>query len=308
MALQAAGLEMRPFFLSSRTSPLSVLRLAWELRREIKSFRPDLIHAHYGTVTSFLCSALTEVPLVVTFRGSDLNGDPEVGWVRNSIGHWMSQLSCLRAARVICVARRLHEKLWWRKDRAIVIPNGIDLRLFRPYPRAEARARLGWDQQQAIVLLVGGERPRTKGLDLAQEAVRLAQQTVGPIRFVVLEGGVPYETMPWYLNGADCLLLASMYEGSPSIIREAMACNLPVVATDVGDVAERLEAVTPSMVLSGRDPGAFANALAQVLASRQRSNGRERVRGCDEPRVAEAILGIYEAVVNRRVSELQLTA
>jgi glycosyltransferase involved in cell wall biosynthesis len=295
--LAAAGAEVRTFFLTSRTSPLPVLRLARALRREISDYRPHLIHAHYGTMTSFLCAAVSKVPLVVTFRGSDLNGDHEVGAVRSGIGRLLSQLSCLRARQVICVARGLHAKLWWRRGRALVIPSGVDLSLFCPAPQREARARLGWSQDSPTVLFCGGERPTTKGLALAEEAVRLAQQAIGPIGLVVLEGRVPYNMMPCYLNAADCLALASLHEGSPSIVREAMACNLPVVATDVGDVAEWLDCVAPSRVVTGRRPDAFASALVDVLSRRCRSNGRERVAVCDEPRIVEGILSVYRATL-----------
>ena len=102
--------------------------------------------------------------------------------------------------------------------------------------------------------------------------------------------------MPCCFNAADCLALASVNEGSPNVVKEAIACNLPVVATDVGDVAERLEQVYPSRVV-GRDVVEFGKALAEILAEKHRSNGREQVALYSETSVAESIRSFYEAVL-----------
>jgi teichuronic acid biosynthesis glycosyltransferase TuaC len=293
-SLADVSVNVRTFFLRSRTSPVAVLKEWIRLRREIREFRADLVHAHYGTLTSFLCAIATNLPLVITFRGNDLGDDPDISLLRSRLGQVLSQLSCLRAKGIICVSRRLRELLWWYKSRAAVIPTGVDLNLFRPQPKDEARALLGWDQKERIVVFGQGLAHRRKGTKFLQSAIRLAEQTVGPIRLVILDGTASPESVPRYLNASDCLALASVFEGSPNIVKEALACNLPVVATDVGDVPERLEGVLPSRVVK-RDVVEFANALAEVLLDRHRSNGRNRVEICSVTRVAEAIRSVYES-------------
>jgi teichuronic acid biosynthesis glycosyltransferase TuaC len=293
-SLANLGVNMCTFFSASRTSALEVVKLCRCLRQEIREYRPHVVHAHYGTVTSFVCALSTNIPLVITFRGSDLNGDPDSSILRSRLGQLLSQISCLRAEGIICVSRRLRDRLWWRRSQAIVIPTGVDLQLFRPYPKDQARALLGWEQGVPIVVFHGGNRPRSKGLQFVQDAIHVAEETVGPIRLMILS--VPPELMPYCLNAADCLALASINEGSPNIVKEALACNLPVVSTDVGDVAERLKAVHPSKVVK-RDVVEFGKALAEIVLGKQASNGRESVSIWDERHVAEAIRCVYETVV-----------
>jgi len=295
-SLADLGINVRTFFLRSRTSFLAIAKEWCTLRREIRQFRPHLVHAHYGTVTSFLCAVATSSPLVVTFRGNDLGDDPDITLLRSRLGQVLSQISCLRAKRIICVSRRLHDRLWWHRSRAIVIPTGVDLNMFRPQSREEARTLLGWEQGELVVVFDEGRAPRRKGLKFLQSALRLAEQTVGPIRLVILDGNVPPELVPRYLNASDCLALASVFEGSPNIVKEALACNLPVVATDVGDMSERLEGVSPSRVVK-RDVVEFSNALAEVLLDRRRSNGRNRIEIYSVPRVAQAIRSVYESTL-----------
>jgi len=299
-SLANVGVNVRTFFVRSRISPVGIAKEWGRLRREIRQFRPHLVHAHYGTVTSFLCAVATSIPLVITFRGNDLGDDPDISLLRSRLGQVLSQLSCLRAKGIICVSRLLHDRLWWHQSRAVVIPTGVDLDVFRPQRRDQARALLGWEQGERVVVFDEGCAPRRKGLKFLQSAIRLAEQTVGPIRLVILDRSIPPELVPRYLSASDCLALASVFEGSPNIVKEALACNLPVVATDVGDVSERLREVFPSRVVK-RDVVEFANALTDVLLDGRRSNGREQVEDCSLPRVAEAIRSVYESLCPPRI-------
>jgi teichuronic acid biosynthesis glycosyltransferase TuaC len=292
--LAEPNLAIRSFFLLSRTSPAALFRECLQLRRNIHQFRPHLIHAHYGTMTSFLCAALTSTPLVITFRGSDLNGTPEYSRLRSWFAKLLSQLSCLRARRIICVSRELRNKLWWQRGRSVVIPTGVNLKLFRPQSKEQARRLLGWDMKEAVVVFNGKHQPRVKGSNFVEAAVRVAEEMVGHIKLVSL--GVPFELMPACLNAADCLAMTSITEGSPNIVKEALACNLPIVSTDVGDVAERLDCVSHSRVVR-RDVVEFGKAVAEFLAKKTTSNGRAHVLMCDENDVAVAIRRIYDEAV-----------
>jgi teichuronic acid biosynthesis glycosyltransferase TuaC len=293
-SLARLGVNVRTFFLASRTSPLAIAKEGRRLRREIRQFRPHLLHAHYGTVTSLLCALVASVPLVITFRGNDLGDDPDISLLRTRFGQMLSQISCLKATRIICVSRRLRDLLWWRRERTAVIPSGVDLSLFRPQDKHAARAQLGWEEQAKIVIFDEGGAPRRKGLAFVQSAVRVAEQAVGPIRLMILDRSISPDLIPQYMNASDCLALASLFEGSPNIVKEALACNLPVVATDVGDVPERLQGVFPSRVVQ-RDIIEFANGLVEVLRDGRRSNGRDHVETCSLIRVAEAIRSVYES-------------
>ena len=297
-SLVRRGICVRVFYLPPRTSPIPLLRECMHLRRAISAFSPSIVHAHYGTMTSFLCALTTRSPLAITFRGSDLNPERERGFLRNGIALFLSQISTLRAAAIICTSAQLRDRLWWRKARAVIAPSGVNLSLFQPRDKREARNALGWKANDRVVLFNGSKYPLLKGLYLAREAVSVAEGKLGAIRFIELDDGVPPEKMPFYLNGADCLLLASEFEGSPNILKEALACNLPVASVDVGDAKERLEGVFPSRVVR-RDARELGMALAEILQEPRRSNGRDHIGACSEEKVAEAVSIVYRQVLQR---------
>lgn len=298
VSLQKAGVEVKTFFLASRTSPVLLFKEWLRLRSEIRNFKPHLIHSQYGTITAFLCAFGTSLPLVVTFWGSDLNPVPSINRLRALIGRVFSNLAALRAAHIICVTRQLKDRLWWGRNRATVIPGGVNLNVFHPRCKDEARFALGWTHADPTILFNAGKFPEVKRLDLAEAAAEAAKSFCANIRLVVLRGGVDPEAVPLFLNAADCLLVTSDWEGSPNIVKEALACNLPVVSVDVGDVAERLEKVTPSRIVR-RDPHQLGAALAEVLSFKCRSNGREMIQEFSEEREAERIRIIYEGVTRR---------
>lgn len=294
--LRYADIEIRQFFLQSRTSLIRLLSEFFRLRRQIRDFRPHVIHAHYGTVTALFCGLATMRPVVVTFRGSDLN--PGTGnRLRWRIGHLFSQLAVLRASHIICVTRQLKDRLWWKRKDATVIPGCIDLRSFCPRPRNETRAILGWPAREKVVLFNVGKHPRIKRQDLAEAAVRKANKADPLIRMVILDGDIDPDAIPLYLNSADCLLITSDSEGSPYIVKEALSCDLPIVSVDVGDVSERIEGVTPSRIVR-RDTEALAAAIVEMMSLGSRSNGHLAMRDLSEENVAERVRSIYERIIS----------
>jgi len=224
-SLEAAGVACQTFSVASRTSPRIVLREWRRLRREIRAFQPHIVHAHYGTLTAFLAVLSAAVPMIITYRGSDLNPNRSRGWLRETVGTLLSQVAALRAVRIICVSNQLKGKLWWRRDRVSVIPNGVDTTLFYPRDLREARRELGWGESERVVLFNAGD-PICKRLDLALAAVQFAESLCGRIRFVVLDGNVHPDLIPSMMNAADCLLLTSDWEGSPNVVKDRKSTRL----------------------------------------------------------------------------------
>lgn len=295
--LESVGITSRKFFLTSRTSIRFLLHAISRLREEIEDFQPDIVHAQFGTVNGIVCMCAGASPLVVTFRGGDLNPTREVSRLRSVAGRFLSQITALRAAAIICVTDRLRSRLWWKQDKCRVIPNGVDLSKFMPMSREKARSILSWHQEKPVVLFNAGRNAEAKRLDLAMAAVEHARLHISDIQIEVLRGGTPPDRVPIYLNAADCLLVTSDWEGSPNIVKEALACNLPVVAVDVGDIQERIAGVSRSRITE-RSPEALSQCVVEILQENRRSNGRDNVTHLANDVITEQILGVYRQVID----------
>ena len=291
-SLRAKGTDVDCFFLRSRTAPLVVLQEFRRFRSVLAKFRPDVVHAHYGTVTALFCAlGAGRTPFMITFRGSDLNLVPTAG-IRGWVGRLFSQIAALRAQSIICVSAQLRDRLWWRKESVIVMPSGVDAQLFRPLGRFEARLALGWPQEDRVVVFYAGRDPRNKREDLALASVEEARKKLPGLRIEVLRGATDPAHMPAILNGADCLLVTSDSEGSPTVVQEALACALPIVSVDVGDIRQRLEGVDNALV-ADRAPCALAGAILELTRVPLRTNGRDKLPEISLDSIARELQGLY---------------
>lgn len=293
--ISASGVVTGTFLLVSRTAPVALVKEWLRLRRLIRNFQPDVVHAQFGTVTALLTVLCTSFPVIVTYRGSDLNGWRSRPPWRSPLARLFSQMAALRARRIICVSEEVKNRLWWRKSVATVIPTGVDTEAFCPKPIGLARRELGWGLGERVVIFNAGRDPVTKRLDLAQASIEAAEKLCGKIRFEVLEGHVPPDLVPKMMNASDCLLLTSDREGSPTVVQEAMASCLPVVTVDVGDIRERLRGVEPTRIVS-RDPEDIGRALAEILTKRERANGRQEIGAISTASIARRIISVYMTV------------
>ena len=266
------GAEVRVFFLESRMSPTGIAKARRKFKAMVRDFKPMVVHAHYGTVTALFSVLFSPLPVVVTYHGSDLNKTPNDGFVRDLMGRVLSQLAALGASGIICVSTQLRDALWWRKSLVRIIPMGVELRRYVPMERDAARARLGWDHRKSIVIF-NASAPIIKRLDIALAVEKKLIADGVSMELEILRGTTTQEEMPILLSAADAILLCSDNEGSPTIVKEAMACNLPVVTSDVGDVRERLAGTSPGAIVD-QSVDHLASALRTVLASGKRSNGR----------------------------------
>lgn len=252
--------------------------------------RYDLIHAHYvfSGVMALGGAALAHqrhVPVVVTQHGIET----QVGWTA-PLCRWTSRW----AAATIATSRRVQAAL--RRPDAAVIPCGVDMALFRPMPAAEARAALGLPVEARLVLFAGMRRPE-KRFDLVEAALARLTARGQPAQLVIAEHEA-HERMPLYMNACDVLVLASEAEGSPMVVKEALACNLPIVSVDVGDVAE-VTAGIPGCAIVPRDAEALADGLAAALAFGGRTAGRAAIEHLSLEAIAARIVALYGEVIAR---------
>jgi glycosyltransferase involved in cell wall biosynthesis len=256
----------------------------------------ELVHAHYG-LSGAAAVGVRDVPLVVSFCGDDLLGRPDAQGRITPKSRWLvsvSRLAARRADAVIVKTQEMRRKLP-EVSGVEVIPNGVDLERFTAISRDEARARLGWPLEGAVLLFAAPPDEPRKNWPLAQ-AVEAGLQSRGRDARLVAFHGRPQEELALAMSAADVLLLPSFHEGSPNVVKEALAAGLPVVAAPVGDCAERLQGVAPGAVVP-REMPAFAAAVESVLASGARSNGREKVAELELSAVARRILAVYQRAI-----------
>lgn len=257
------------------------------LRKVIREEEPDVIHAHYS-YSGMVAGLAGASPLVVSLMGSDLMRGPTAVIP-------VKIFSLLFWDRVIVKSKKM--ALRFGSANSAVIPNGVDIELFRELDRKQCRKRLGLSETEKIVLFAADTRRREKNFRLAEMAVRAT--TVENIRLLAVSD-VSAEEMVYFYNAADILLLTSLWEGSPNVVKEAMACNLPVVSTDAGDVAEMIKGVE-GCFLAGYDVEDIADKISKAISGSGRTNGRSRMMalGLDSGSKATEIMRIYRDMTEK---------
>jgi teichuronic acid biosynthesis glycosyltransferase TuaC len=183
-------------------------------------------------------------------------------------------------------------------ESSVVIPCGVDFEMFKPMDKQWARSQLALPPDKRLVLFVGNYPERRKRFDIVQDAVAQLKARGMDLDLVVAYKQ-KYETVPLYMNACDALVLPSDREGSPQVVKEAMACNLPVVSVDVGDVPDVLAGVKGCYV-SPRDAASVAERLALILEGCERTDGREKTKRFELSSIAKRVIEVYEDVVSSR--------
>jgi glycosyltransferase involved in cell wall biosynthesis len=293
-SLRPLGVAFDVLFINGRESRWNYVRAVRELRAQLKAVSYDLIHAHFG-LSGWVARCQGKVPVVVSFMGDDVLGRFKRSGRITLYGRFLQALSYVLArlvAAVIVKSREMKSKL--RFDSAHVIPNGVDLNLFRPLDPAEARRTLGLDPKKKFVLFPYNVAEERKRYDLIEAAVTRARQSIPELE-ILHARGVPGARMPLYMNAADVLVLASLAEGSPNAVKEAMATNLPVISVDVGDVAD-LIGPTEGCYLVPREAEAIAAKIVEVCRRSTRTRGRERISRLAMENVAKQVVEVYATV------------
>ena len=293
--LRKAGIRVDVFHFKGRKRLLNYIKAWFRLRKHMKGKEYDLIHAQWGH--SAALAIPKRLPWVITFRGNDLEGiigrkgkPTYLGKVLQLVSKTTSNM----ADGVIVVSESLARQLS-RNDYS-VIPSGLDLEIFKDIPKSEARKTLGLPLDKKLILFAANtvENPR-KRFELARAAVEIVKK-----RFdteLVVATRVAHEQIPYFMNACDALLLTSVHEGSPNVVKEALACNLPVVSVDVGDVRDRVESVEGCFISSDDTKEKIAEVLERVLERDAVIDGRSAIAELDERKTTSKVIKIYQTAV-----------
>lgn len=284
-SLQREGLDMSLFPVKGH-GWRSYVRAIFELRKIVRQTHPDIIHAHYSVcgVLAFLSTIGFKTQIVVSILGSFPRNNFKLHWVRFFINHiWNATLT--KSQRT---ASQLGIDL-------PVVPNGVNLDQFSLVEHNEARSLLGFVADKKYVIWCSSP-------DRAEKRFSLAQQSVGLLGEKNVEllavHDKPHDEIVKYMCAADVLLLTSVSEGSPNVIKEAMACNCPIVSTDVGDVRWVTEGVAGTFVSDTDDASSICRCIEQALLFGQRTCGRDRIisQGITTEAIAKKIIRLYDSL------------
>ena len=280
-AIEKQGIECKYFGVDGKGIG-GYLRQVPKLRKAIRNFQPDLIHAHYG-LCGLLANYQRRIPVVTTYHGSDIN-DPRV--LR------LSKKSIHRSRFNIFVSQKNVDIACPQKDFAL-IPCGIDLNDYPIMEKADARCKMNLDPSKEYVLFAGAFNNRVKNAPLAQRVMEWL-----PNAELLELKGYTRPQVAALMQAVDAFLMTSLTEGSPQVIKEAMACGCPIVSVDVGDVREQIEGIEGCFI-SNREPEALADCLKKALVYKERTSGRSAIvdKGLSNENIASHIIAVYKKLL-----------
>ncbi len=280
-AMRSRGIEFEYFFIRGKGIKAYISGFS-EFKKRLKKYKPDIIHAHYG-LSGFFANWQRKTPVVTSYHGGDINYDKSRPF---------SRLATRLSKYNIFVSRKLAMRAGVRK-KFIVQPCGIDLSIFQPLEKRLAREKMNLDLNKTYVLFSSAFSNPIKNAKLAKESI---EKTGLEINLLELKGYAREEVM-WLLNACDVALLTSHSEGSPQFIKEAMACNCPIVSTDVGSVEEIIDG-TEGCYLADSNPEDVSDKLKLAIAFGKRTKGSQKIRYLDNDIIADRIIDLYKSILS----------
>lgn len=299
--IRSRGVDLKLEYLGNLRSVPQILRARRRVRELARDF--DLVHAQYGSACALVTAAARDVPRVVTIRGSDwqvLRSSGGFAGLHSRLATRFSKASIRRFDCVISVSHRISADVarYAPGTRLEVLPSSIDLSEFSPLDKREAKRRLGHpdNEENWILFNSGNLKNPVKRFDLARQAFDAAQARRGNLQ-LRLATGIPHQDMPLHVAACDLILCTSENEGWPNSVKEALACNVPFVATDVGDLKD-IANIEPSCRVCPAEAGTLAENICEVLAGPAPQNLRKFVQDMSLDAVSDRVISIYRSLTS----------
>lgn len=259
-----------------------------KLKQKINAFRPDVVHAHYG-LSGLFANLQRKVPVVTTYHGSDINDKKVLPFSKAAM--YLSSWNIYVSQKTLEIVKP--------KRRFSLLPCGIDLSELQLTEKSEARMKMGLDAEKKYILFAGAFDNTVKNAPLAKETVAL----LNDVNVELLElKGYRREEVTLLMCASDVFFMTSFTEGSPQVVKEAMACGCPIVSVDVGDVKERTDGVEGCFVAQGRKPDELARLIKDAMRFKGKTQSRKRLLAdcLDNRQVTGKLINIYETVCRKR--------
>jgi len=298
--LRSAGVDVDLYFVNGRRNRANYLAMPFGFFSRVRRTRYDLIHVHHS-YCGLIATMQRSVPVGWTFHEGEIMGDRAIAsndrlTKRLAYSSGFKRGVARRVDALIVVAEFLKGPLG-RPD-AVTLSSGIDMTRFVPMPTDEARQRLGLAPDRRYILFPSSPGRIEKRFALARAAVDKLRENVphaADVELICLDD-VPHELVPLYMNASELMLMTSVFEASPVTLRESLACDVPVISTDIGDARVILDGIEGCQVVDG-DPDGIAKALDRALASPRRVDGRNHVARYAIERTTDRLLDVYRKVI-----------
>ncbi len=274
-----ATLEFDYFFITGR-GIRGYLSCFPRFIQQLKRGRYHLVHAHF-VLSSLLANMQRRVPVITTFHGSDIN---------DSRLRLLSLLASVMSRKAIYVSQSLRDKALYAPPKtSVVIPCGVNLALFVPGCKSQSRQQLGLLPDKTYILFSSAFSNPVKNYGLARQAV--ARLNDPAIEVIELKNYTRHQ-VALLLTAVDLALITSFSEGSSQFLKEALACNCPVVSTDVGDARLVMQGIAGCSVTS-HEPQDVAVGIRNALRHQNPVQSRDHVARFDSQLIASQIRYVY---------------
>lgn len=290
-----AGLDINYFVVNGKGFG-GYLKSIPRLKSWIKENDYDLIHAHYGVSGIIALLSFTDIVKIISLMGDDVLGSKLKNGKISFFGSLITKIvrTSLKYFDVIIVkSDEMAKKI--PSYHPVIIPNGVSFEKFYPMDKHVARKKLNIDLNEIIILFPADKKRVEKNYPLLDQAVQ--QLKIDNLKIIWFDN-VPHDETIYYYNAADIVVLTSMHEGSPNAIKEAMACNIPIVATDVGDIRAVI-GNTAGCYLTTFDFMDIASKIELAILFGNRTNGRDQIIHLRSDLIAEKLVEVYTKVLNK---------
>jgi glycosyltransferase involved in cell wall biosynthesis len=258
------------------------LNSAKKLKKFLNKNKYDIVHAHYS-FCGFVATLAGAKPIVVSLMG--WGGESKILKILLLFFNKISWKKC------IVKSKRMAESSVLKGT--IVIPNGVDMGKFKPIDRSLSQQKLGWDSSKKHILFAANSERKVKNFQLTQKALDIIDSP--KLALHVLKN-VKHSQMHLYYNASDVVVLTSLSEGSPNVIKEALACNAYTISTDVGDVKERFKGCV-NCELSSFYPEDLARKIQKGLDYSGIRNSRDNISEINSNRIANKLRDVYKSLL-----------